>query len=183
MAEDQDPQVITEELVAAAIAAEGADALGRPRFEVEDERSADWVGNKLATIAAERARRTAAYDDHMSALAAEEKRLLARFGLGMQSYAAQVVATLRDKKSFTLPCGLTLGFRERKGGLVYRDKAARAAALEWARTNCPDAVKVVPASEDLLLTPLTELWRAKGIIPDGAEVDFGGDDFYFKVKG
>lgn len=68
----------------------------------------------------------------------------------------------KKKKSVKLLTG-TIGYHSGKESIHISDKTK---ALAWAKTNCPDAIKV---EESLLKTPLMEYFKTNGAEPDGCQ--------------
>lgn len=116
-------------------------------FTVTDEKSADWVLEKMMDAEVEAARirikRDAITENLDKQIKEQERRrdyLAWKFGPALEHFAKEKLAGAK-KKSIGLTFG-TLAFRSVKGGVRVTDPAK---ALEWAKKFYPEAVKVTEA--------------------------------------
>jgi hypothetical protein len=170
-------------------------------FAITDQQSANWVLRKIA--AARSYARDVQEWAHAESVRAqrEEQFFLWRFGAQLEAFARAEIEQLRGRKSLKLPAG-TIGFRAQPLRVHIQDEAQ---ALEWARKNCPAAVRLtiemptldaeslrvwrewfaseVPDArvlERLSKTELNRHFETTGEMPDGGALDGGSDKFYVK---
>jgi hypothetical protein len=156
-----------------------------PPAVIEDTESIlGWYGPRRRRIEAKRDGLTAERDallkqirEHYDPLIKEQesalKWLALRYEGILRAYATGVVGQLEKAKSFKRHL-VTLGFRTKTEHFEVKDEAA---AIDWARENCPEAVKV---KESFLVSQLTDeakiLLRqdaaASGIEPIPAHEEF-----------
>lgn len=124
-------------------------------FAVVDRNSAEWVLQRLmdadAAIFAETARLTAV-TEHIQARMKEQTRrrdwLRARFAHELEQYAAgQLVG--QKARTLVLDHG-KISFRRTSGSTQVLDMAA---AVEWAKQNAPESLKI---TESVLVSPLKD---------------------------
>jgi hypothetical protein len=123
------------------------------RFDVTDLASAEWVLNKMSECDAEEmgieARIKAVTENLNSDLRQTRGRreyLMGRFGEGLKAFA-HFDQGLGKRRTTSTAFG-KLSFRTTPESIEIVDMAL---AVEWAKTNAPDAVKTV---ESVLKTPL-----------------------------
>lgn len=106
--------------------------------------------------------------------------LRAKYALPIETVVAGAIAG-QSTKSLKLVTGVgsepaKVGFRKSRAKLEILDADA---AMEWAKENCPDAVKVPEPKPYLVKTPMLEHVKQTGEVPAGTEYDAGGvDEFY-----
>lgn len=97
-----------------------------------------------------------------------------RYKKALEAYTIQNLPRKRDG-SFarkTLPMkDADLSLRAHSGMIDIKDNKA---AIEWAKENCPEAVKLDPR---LVKEPLVEYVKANGEVPEGCEFVAPGDSF------
>ena len=132
-------------------------AVGGTEFHVTDRSSAEWVMSKILSDDCELAAIDLEEKAILERLATRRKRVNARREWKVMRFAAELEAFAAKElegskaKSVVLTHG-KLQFRTSAGGAVSaKDQAA---AIEWCRTNCPDAVVTSPR---LVVTPLKEI--------------------------
>ena len=141
-------------------------------FAVCDLKSANWAVRKINECRA--------YVEQVKAWAAietaraksDEARLTAHFGAQLQAVAQSELEGAK-RKSIALPSG-SIGFRKHAETLEVQDEAA---AIEWARANCPEAVKI---TERLTKTELMAHFRENGELPDGCVYVHEGEEFFVR---
>jgi hypothetical protein len=129
-------------------------------FAVVDRNSAEWVLQKMmdadAAVFAEEAR-LAAITRHIQVRIKEQASrrdwLRARFAVELEQYAGGQLAG-RKVRTLVLDYG-KIAFRKTTGSTTVLNMPA---AVEWARQNAPEAVKV---AETVLVTPL----KGRGDLP------------------
>lgn len=125
-----------------------------PRFEVDDELSADWAARKLERVhaemarveeqAAEVARRAAEWRDRELARLAGDERYFAGLLEGwhrkvLADQEAEGVPESKRRKTIPLPSGAELQARKQQPKFEIVDLDA---LVEWAEATIPGAVKV-----------------------------------------
>jgi hypothetical protein len=108
------------------------------RFAITDQRSANWVVRKIteARACAQAVQEWA--DGEISRAVREEQFFLSRFGAQLEAWTRAQLTGLRDRKSLKLPAG-TVGLRAQAQRLHVHDEAQ---VLEWARSACPQAIRL-----------------------------------------
>jgi hypothetical protein len=147
----------------------------KPEFTVKDEDSANWVLGKMLAlesdiVAIETSARVIEAKAILANAAAMKKDaskrlewLHARFTAEIGEWARP---QLEGKKTKTLKTLLgAISFRVKKGGLRVADKDK---ALDWAKSNTPNAIKV---TEEFQISLLSDIGRAL------AEADSGNGAF------
>jgi hypothetical protein len=122
-------------------------------FAVVDRNSAEWVMERLmeadAAIYGDLAR-LAAVTEHIQSRIKEQSRrrdwLRARFASELEQYAAGQLCG-QKARTLVLDHG-KIAFRKTPGSTTVTDMTA---AVEWAKQNAPDALKI---TETVLVTPL-----------------------------
>lgn len=144
-------------------------------FIIHDQASAEWVMSKLfdeeAEIAAIRKRREVLLSNLDAMEKVHQRRadwLRYRFGGELEDHAA-IELDGKKGRSIKTPFG-TLSFRKKAAKLVVEDEAA---ALDWAKSNRSDAVKV---TEKVLVSLLPQT----GAVP-GTRVEPEQDTFSVKT--
>jgi hypothetical protein len=145
-----------------------------PEFRITDKDSAEWVVRKIAEERAHIQRTREWADKEIDRATREEAWLLRRFGAELEFWASKNLP--KKRKSLDLPSG-TVGFRKQPARLVVDDEPK---AMEWARAHAPAAVVVVPATERLSKSALSDECKRTGEIPDGARWQDERDSFYVK---
>lgn len=149
-------------------------------IEAADRNKMDWLPNWYLGLLADIDHRR----ELIKQMAAEMQRELDRresalawkFG---QQFKQQVLEDLAKQKGKTKSVKYLLGkagLRTIADKMVVRDEQA---VLEWARKNCPEAVKIV---ESLLITPLKKLLEDTGELAPGCEIHEGYEKFYPEVE-
>lgn len=170
-------------------------------FAITDQKSANWVVRRIAE-ARSYARDVQEWAQVESLRAQrEEQFFLWRFGAQLEEFARAGVEQLHGRKSLKLPAG-TVGFRAQPLRVHIHNEEQ---ALEWARTNCPAAVRLTVemppldaeslrvwrewfssevsgarVTERLSKTEISRHFEATGEMPDGGALDGGTDKFYVK---
>lgn len=156
---------ITENGVSYEIDAETGEILSAepeaPKFAVTDEKSAEWVLQRIQEEEAAVAALTAQENAILENVRAMKRRhqskadgLRYRFAGELEAFARE---NLNGGKTWTCPYG-SVQFRKVASRLKVADDSR---ALEWARTGCPDAVKV---TEEFQISKLTD--EAKMILKE-----------------
>lgn len=149
----------------------------KEQFEVNDQASAEWYGDKLTEMDSEIARletRIKLYTDNVKAMQADIAK--ARDGM-LYKYGGQLADFAKDnlpkgKKTWTCPT-IVVKFRLSRPSIDVTDEDA---ALTWAKAEQPNAVKVVEKfmkSEADLSEMNAEDLRAAGL-----KINPGGDETY-----
>lgn len=144
------------------------------QFTVHNDKTANWIVRRIveARAYAQRAKQWA--EDEQNRARREEQFFLYRFGPQMQRWLEQELAQRGGHaKSISLPAG-RLGLRHCGPKIEVLDQAT---VLDWARTNCPEAIKL---KETVLKTPLTDHLQATGELPDGVILHNEMDVFYIR---
>jgi Bacteriophage Mu Gam like protein len=109
-------------------------------FVVDDERKANWLVKRIGEARAYRERVKQWAADETARSQRDEERLLYLYGGQLREWATTEITKLQGRrKSIHLPGG-QVGFRHEQPKLVVIDEAA---AIEWARLNCPEAIQIV----------------------------------------
>ena len=145
-------------------------------FHVCDASTANWVVRKIVE-ARQYAQRVKAWAELEQRRAQRDERfLLRRFGVELEAWARQQVAQQHDgRRSVSLPAG-KVGFRIEPTRLAITDETK---LLAWCRANLPSAIRVI---ESVPKTPLMEHIKLTGEVPDGAEIQGGGERFHITAK-
>ena len=143
-------------------------------FHITDAKSAEWVVGKMTALDEKEKIVKAQFRAMMKDIENDRKFLEWRFGIELPEWTRGNLP--RKKKSIKLLTG-TVGFRSLKGGLAVDDKEA---IIEWARVNCPAAIKTI---EDISKTGLNEYFEKTGDVPDGCILLDASDKFYVKGGG
>lgn len=99
-----------------------------------------------------------------------------RFGTQLRRWVQQQIAERGGgRKCLDLPAG-RLGFRAGKEKLVVCDEQA---ALAWADTHCPQAIRV---QRRLMVSELQQHLTDTGEVPEGVSVQPAGESFYVKKR-
>lgn len=155
--------------------------VNKPKFEVNDQSSAEWVLEKMQTEDAEilalQARLKALTENLTTMLKSHQQKrawLEMRFGPELARYAKDNLP--KGKKTWTCPYG-KVSFTSTPEKLKVRDKNI---ALKWAHDECQEAIKVIedlvissiPAEtvEALLSAPMTADTFGFAIVPAGERV-------------
>jgi len=159
------------DLPESVIALGHSDANGIVRRIAEARREIELIGEQEAE---EIARIRARADELRQAYQAKLTWLDERYGESLKAFAA---ANLEGKKvrSIKLLSGV-VGFRKNPSSLAIVDKDA---ALEWAKANLPDAIKVV---ESVGVSPLKLHVEATGESLEFAEYTPAFDKFYIEAE-
>lgn len=145
-------------------------------FHVRDAATANWVVRKILEARAYAARVTAWAELEHRRAERDEQFLLRRFGVELEEWARQQIATQHDKRqSVSLPAG-SIGFRVEPTKLCVTDEPA---LLAWCRQHLPSAIRTV---ESPMKTPLNDHLKTTGECPDGTTLIGGGRKFYVTVK-
>lgn len=146
----------------------------KAQFHVHDRASAEWVLERLseaeAEVAALERRKTVLVANIESMQLEAERRvtfLMGRFLLELQAFAEKELAG-KKTRTWKSPFG-RLSFRKGKSRLVVHDEAK---AVEWAKQNQPQAVKV---TEKLLVSMLDNVYddfEAPGLSIEPARESF-----------
>lgn len=143
-------------------------------FHVRDQQSANWVLKKIIAEREYRARCAVWFEAETRRSERREQFLMHRFGMELEEWTRQQIASKYGKRrSVHLPAGM-LGFRTAPAKLVIADEPK---LLAWCRQRLPTAVKVV---ESILKSEVGAYVKESGEIPDGAELAGGGDKFFIK---
>ncbi len=154
--------------------APGALVAAPKNFAVVDLRSANWVIRKIhdARAYAEAVKEWAEAEARRAQ--AEEDGLLTMFGPGLRAVLeAEIERAKGRRKSVNLPAG-TMGLRAEPQRLRVEDEAA---ALEWARKHCPDAIRV---TERISRTALNQHFASTGQTPSGCALQDGAERFFIR---
>jgi Bacteriophage Mu Gam like protein len=145
-------------------------------FHVRDASTANWVVRKIVE-ARQYAQRVKAWAEIEQRRAQrEEQFLLRRFGIELEAWARQQIARQHDdRRSVSLPAG-SVGFRTEPTRLAIVDEQR---LLVWCQTNLPSAIRVI---ESVPKTPLMDHITVTGEVPDGAEIQGGGERFHITAK-
>lgn len=157
----------------------------KPRFEVRDMSSANWVLRHLADCDAKEAAVNAMVDAEVEALHMRAERILGpirnKREFFEQAYSAQLEEWARGQvegqksKSIKLLHG-DIGFRKSPDKLVIDDEVK---AIAWAESECPEAIK-----RSLLLNPakkqLLQQCPNTKALADVMHIEEGGNTFYVK---
>jgi hypothetical protein len=166
-------------------------------FRVVDESSANWLVRKLLEARSYACRVEAWAAAEIQRAQNDERRLMARFGLQLEEWAARQLQESNCRcKSIRLPAG-TVGFRRQPCRIATLDESA---LLEWCRHNLPQGVKVVVeacgtggaqlatwvkrhcpdgrVSEHVLTSVIHTHYSTTGECPEGAQ-PIGGNDRFF----
>lgn len=146
----------------------------KQRFAVKDRETLEWAAHKLYRLRLEQqgiAARQAKLARQAKTLENAERSFFAYFGADMASVVQQETeAAHASKRSVDTDWG-TMGFRKSPGSIKVVDEEA---AIEWAKANCAEAVKV---RESILTTPLKG--HEESLPDDLFEVVPAGDKFYY----
>lgn len=143
-------------------------------FAVVDVKSANWVMRRImeARAYAEAVQEWA--DAETARAKREEQFFLLHFGNGLQAVLEEEIEKQKGRrKSVKLPAG-TMGYRAEPQRVRVDDEAA---AIEWARQHCPDAVRV---TERISRTAINEHHAASGEVPNGCAMQPAGERFYIR---
>ncbi len=145
-------------------------------FHVRDAATANWVVRKIIEARTYAARVTAWAELEQRRAVRDEQFLLRRFGVELEEWARQQIATQHDKRqSVSLPAG-SIGFRVEPTKLCVTDEPA---LLAWCRQHLPSAIRTV---ESPMKAPLNDHLKATGECPDGTNLIGGGHKFYVSAK-
>lgn len=145
-------------------------------FTVHDAASANWVIRKIVEARTYAERVKAWAESEQRRARREEDFLLRRFGLELEAWARRQIACHHDgRRSVSLPAG-SIGFRAEPTRLSVADDKR---LLAWCRTHLPLAIRVI---ETVPKTPLMEHIKLTGEVPDGAELQGGGERFCITAK-
>lgn len=114
-------------------------------FKVDDQRSAEWLGEKLmgldADIAALELQKQAVCQN-VDRMIADKKRhrdgMTFRYGAQLEAYAKANLP--KGKRTWTCPF-VSVAFRTVKAGFKSIVDMKSQNAIDWAETNCPQAIK------------------------------------------
>ena len=142
-------------------------------FRITDAKSANWLVRKITELRAYRDRVKEWAEQELHRAAEDEKRLLYIFGTQLQTWAeAEIARSGGQRKSVNLPAG-RVGYRTLGSRLVIDNAEA---VVQWAKSNCPDAVIV---KESLDKEKLNTLLEETGEVPDaGAHVEAAREKFF-----
>ena len=149
-------------------------------FHVKDERSADWVMNKIKGWENEREARAAAWKEEDNKLKKKIEWFEKRFGLELEEYTTAVLAAQRGKKakSFKLPCGAVLGYRKQAEKIEVKDESVYQA---WVLRELPTAIVDYIPKIDKAAVNNYALKTHRGVVPEGCEYVPERENFYLKV--
>lgn len=153
----------------------------KPEFHVTDTASAEWLLEKASSLDADILAldaRLKALAENLTAMKREKERqrdgLLYRFGKELEHVARENMP--KGKKTWTCAYG-SVAFRTTQPRLDVRDEDT---ALAWARSECPDAVKVkesllkslIPAEQtaSLMCDPTKADALGFTVVPEGESV-------------
>ena len=170
--------VNTGELLYAAERGEG--------FKVDDQRSAEWLGEKLMGLDADIAAlelQKQAVTQNVDRMVADKKRhkdgMLYRYGPQLEAFAKANLP--KGKRTWTCPF-VSVAFRTVKAGFKVRDDGI---ALEWAKAFCPDAVQT---KESFLTSKVSDETKMLNIdifdpVPERetCKIESGLEDLRFKL--
>ena len=144
------------------------------RFTVHDEQTANWVVRRVVEARgyAQRVKEWAEAEQRRARR--EEDFFLGRFGVDINRWLNAELSKRGGKaKSINLPAG-RVGLRHRGAKIEVIDPDA---VMDWARANCPEAIK---QSESLLKTPLNEHFESTGELPAGTTLESERTDLYIR---
>jgi len=170
---------LTGEILGVAPGA-GVDTARGSLFRVRDRDTAEWVLERLFEAESEILaldRRLETYTRNIEAMKAEHERraswLRERFGDELREWAGSELAG-QKKRTVRTPYG-SLSFRKLAARVVVKDEAA---AIEWAKANQSNAVKV---TEKFLISAVPsermQLWQNGGPRPPCFDVEPERDHF------
>ena len=145
-------------------------------FHVHDAASANWVVRKITEARTYSARVKAWAELEQRRAQREEEFLLHRFGGELEAWARKQVTQQHDgRRSVNLPAGC-VGFRIEPSRLAISDEKR---LLAWCRAYLPSAIRTI---ESVPKTPLMEHIKLTGEVPEGAELQGGGERFCITAK-
>jgi hypothetical protein len=145
-------------------------------FHVCDASSANWLVRKIVEARQYGQRVKAWAELELRRAHRDEQFLLKRFGAELEAWARQQIGEQHDgRRSVNLPAG-SIGFRVEPTRLAILDETK---LLAWCRANLPSAIRVI---ESVPKTPLMEHIHQTGEMPDGAEIQGGGERFHITAK-
>jgi len=144
-------------------------------FAVEDEKSANWLVRKVVA-ARQYAQKVKEWSEIEQRRAErEEASLMFLFGRQLERWCKGEIDKLAGRrKSINLPSG-TVGFRHIGCSLQVDDERA---VLDWAASECPDAVTTVTK---LSRSTLVANFKETGLVPPhGVHLEPETDKFYVR---
>lgn len=132
----------------------------------------NWYLGKVNDIDAARKRVKEQAKVMIAQLDNAEKYLAYRWGQEFQACVDDDIAKQKSKKRSIDYLQGRAGYRKGRDSLLVNDEDQ---AIEWAETHCPEAVVT---SKRLVKTPLLDMVKEHGIIPDGCDYQESKDNFY-----
>ncbi len=143
-------------------------------FQVVDLKTANWVVRKIQEARAYGEAVQAWADAEANRAKQEEEFFLFHYGPQLQAVLNEEIEKQRGKrKSVKLPAG-SMGYRSDPERLRVEDEAA---TIEWARQNCPDAIRT---TERISRTAINEHFTTTGEMPNGCEVQPASERFFVR---
>lgn len=112
-------------------------------FRIDDQATAEWFGEKIAEMDADikalemrKAALTANIDRQIADVQRHRDGMMFRYGAQLEAFAKANLP--KGKRTWTCPF-VSVAFRTVKASFRVRDESQ---ALEWAKANCSEAVKV-----------------------------------------
>ena len=147
-------------------------------FMVDSLDRLGWYGRKLSGFAGELAALEASYKAAKASITKKQAAFENWFGPQAKGFAAGILAADGWKVKTLKTLGGDFAFRTENDRLEQIDKAA---ALDWAKANMPEAVRQTIA-ESVVYKAVETNWRENGEIPPGYDLIIGGEAFRWSPR-